>query len=180
MTSKKVYGLGCYFDTIRIKKIFSEITGLALNEFDATILGFHNKDMFISETEFYISKDVSDLYRKKSIALQKTILRGKEISDMQKDCNYPEINSGSSKLPAAALYNIIEAFTQKFKRLQLPLNRKLLRCEANGYAQMPCLISYRKIEAVSTILTENDQESLNRGISNLQSEIDELNMIYRQ
>lgn len=180
LTSKKVYGLGCYLDTIRFKKIFSEITGLALNEFDATILGFHNKDMFISETEFYISKDVSDLYRKKSIALQKTILRGKEISDMQKDCNYPEINSGSSKLPAAALYNIIEAFTQKFKRLQLPLNRKLLRCEANGYAQMPCLISYRKIEAVSTILTENDQESLNRGISNLQSEIDELNMIYRQ
>lgn len=54
-----------------IQKIFSEITGLALNEFDATILGFHNKDMFISETEFYISKDVSDLYRKKVLHCRK-------------------------------------------------------------------------------------------------------------
>lgn len=180
LISENIYGLGCYLDTIRFKKIFSEITGLTPDEFDAVVLGFHNRDMFLSEAGFHISREVPGLENKKNVALQKTILRGKEISDLQKDRNHPEINSGSSKLPGAAVYSIIEAFTQKRKKLQIPLNRKLLQCEADGYAQMPCLIRRGKITAVPAALTANDRKNLRRGIASLQSEIDKLNIIYKQ
>jgi len=61
--------------------------------------------------------------------MEKTIARGKEISDMQKDVHLPDVNSGSSKLPDAAIYNIIAVFTQPQKSLEIPLNRLLTEDE---------------------------------------------------
>lgn len=110
--SAKVYGLGCYLDTIRFKKIFSTLTHLKQSEFDAVLLGFHNQNLFIQDASFQISSHLTNIETYKKSALQKTINRGKEISDMQKDIHHPNINSGSSKLPAATLFNIIAAFTQ--------------------------------------------------------------------
>lgn len=164
LKSAMVYGLGCYLDTIRFNKIFAELTHLRQTEFNATILGFHNKDLFIQDSNFQIFANHSNIEAYKKLALQKTITRGKEISDMQKDTHYPDMNSGSSKLPAAALFNIIEAFTQPNKKLTVPLNRKLHIEEANiSSAQMPCQITYNSISNVFTKLSTDNLKKLQIG-----------------
>lgn len=178
---KNVFGLGCYLDTLRFNKIFSELSGLSKDEFNATILGFHNEDMFINETTFTTTKQAPNLEELKQIALKKTISRGKEVSDLQKDIHLPSINSGSSKLPAAAIFNIIKAFSQRNNTLEIPLNRTVSGGElqidniiANTSAQMPCIISRGKIVEKQTALNSIDLKNLKQGIINFVKEFKNL------
>lgn len=173
-----VFGLGCYLDTIRFKNIFADKASkydpdFSIKDIDATILGFHNEDMFLDENSFHLYKQVQNTEILKKITLRRTILRGREISDLQKDVHQPLINSGSSKLPAAAIFNIIRAYSQNDFNLLIPLNRLLEKNEllhANlsekTAAQMPCLIQNGTISAKETLLSPNNVSQLQTGVRN--------------
>lgn len=176
----KIYGLGCYLDTIRFKKIFANLTHLKQSEFHAVILGFHNKDLSIQDSSFQIFLHFTNAETYKKLALQKTINRGKEISEMQKDTHHPDINSGSSKLPAAALFNIINSFTQKNNKITIPLNRILDAENLPHSAQMLCDISYNSIVHKHTELSHNNLDKLKKGIKNIQTDIKLIQHLYTQ
>ncbi|MBO5038001.1 MAG: hypothetical protein J6C85_00885 [Alphaproteobacteria bacterium] len=179
--SAKVYGLGCYLDTIRFKKIFSTLTHLKQSEFDAVLLGFHNQNLFIQDASFQISSHLTNIETYKKLALQKTINRGKEISDMQKDIHHPNINSGSSKLPAAALFNIIAAFTQtNTKKIIIPLNRRLDKENISTAAQALCQISYNSITHKYTELSANNLSELKKGIEIIHKNIKFIQQLHTQ
>ncbi|HCU58587.1 MAG TPA: hypothetical protein DIC64_01240 [Alphaproteobacteria bacterium] len=172
LEKQKVYALGCYLDTLRFKKIFAEMTSLKPSDFDATILGFHSKNMFLNEATFKTNKKIKNLEKIKQEALERTILRGKEISDMQKDIHHTEINSGSSKLPAASIFNIVKAYSQKDAAITIPLNRlleksekELIKEDVTIGVQLPCQVSYKKITPVPANLTEKDVDSLRQALS---------------
>jgi len=175
---QKVYGLGCYLDTLRFKKIFADLAHLSPSDFEATILGFHSKNLFLNDATFKTRKKIKNLEEIKQKALKRTILRGKEISDMQKDVHHMEINSGASKLPAACIFNIIEAYTQKNSALTIPLNRlleksekKLIKEDSPIGVQLPCEVSYKKITAVPANLNEEDVNLLRENLSSFITEL---------
>lgn len=182
LPNQKIFGLGCYLDTLRFKKLFIEEAKkndvrLSFNEVQATILGFHNENMFLEERSFSVSNSINEIEKLKTLALQRTIIRGKEISDLQKDLHIPTLNSGSSRLPAAAIFNIIEAFTQRKKELEIPLNRLVykeeLKCDDvmdGTSAQMPCIIKQGVIEDIKTELSPKNLEQLRTGIIKFEQE----------
>ena len=180
---KNIYGLGCYLDTVRFKNI---LVKEALNygcywdfsKINATLLGFHNENVFIDENNFYIPSEIDNIEKLLKTSIEKTIARGKEISDMQKDVHLPDVNSGSSKLPAAAIYNIINAFTQPQKQLTIPLNRLLTAEELSDIgekypvaAQLYCSIEQNSIRAITTKLSPKNIDNLKEGIKTISLEI---------
>ncbi len=181
MQNNKVFGIGCNLDTQRFKNIFSKMSGFKKDEFDAKIIGFHNKHMFIHEKSFKITRDVENIEDIKATALVETKQRGKEISNMQKDTNNPNVNSGSSKLPAAGLFNIISAFVSKDKPAEIILNRPLQEGEATGFeglnAQLPCMIKNGQILPQKTELTLVDIENLDIGITEFSSNFETISRI---
>ncbi len=175
---QKVYGLGCYLDTLRFKKIFADLAHLSFSDFEATILGFHSKDMFLNDATFKINKKIKNVEEIKLQAVKRTISRGKEISDMQKDVHHLSLNSGSSKLPAACIFNIIKAYSQKDSSITIPLNRLLEKAEKGLIkediligVQLPCQVSYKKISALQTDLNEQDVNSLRQSLSSFITEL---------
>jgi len=175
---QKVYGLGCYLDTLRFKKIFADLAHLSYSDFEATILGFHSKDMFLNDATFKINKKIKNAEEIKLQAIKHTISRGKEISDTQKDVHHIEINSGASKLPAACIFNIIKAYTQKDYPLTIPLNRLLEKAEKALIkgdipigVQLPCQISYKKINTLQADLNQQDINSLRQSLSSFITEL---------
>ena len=183
---KNIYGLGCYLDTIRFKNIFTKEAGLYginidLDSVKATLLGFHNKNVFLDENNFSVSHHIENINELIRVSMEKTIARGKEISDMQKDVHLPNVNSGSSKLPAAAIYNIIAAFTQPQKSLEIPLNRLLTEDELCDIgeaspvaAQFYCGISQNIIQPITTRLSPKNIDDLRKGIKEISFEISKL------
>lgn len=186
LDKQPIYGLGCYIDTIRFKNIFvkearQENTSLNINDVHAYILGYHNQDLFLDENTFAINKPVKNINQLIAKCIDKTILRGKNISDLQKDIHVPYLNSGSSKLPAAALFNIIKAYTQPNENIKVPLNRLLTNSEKKQIgtiptlsAQLICCISQRGIASVSTFLSDDNIRKLKIGANNIAKKLQEL------
>ncbi|MBQ7659972.1 MAG: hypothetical protein IJS26_04455 [Alphaproteobacteria bacterium] len=185
LPKQNVYGVGCYLDTLRFKKIFSQLTHSPFEAIKATILGFHDQSMFLDKSSFsclYPFNQTKDIIQ---TALHQTILRGKELSDMQKDIHHPSINSGSSKLPAAALFNIVESYTQKNTPLCIPLNRVLCNEEKERYeldfsfgAQLMCQITHKEIKPIPTQLNISDINLLKQGLRDFEQNFNSFNITY--
>lgn len=192
LMTERIYGLGCYIDTIRFKNIFVQEANknnimLDINDIQANILGYHNNYLFLDSNNFRINCDIEKIFKLVDISIAKTILRGKEISDLQKDVHNPQLNSGSSKLPAAALFNIIGSYTQPNRQLSVPLNR-LLNIEeqnrlgklAHPAAQLLCKITHNNIEPLTTYLASSDIEKIKNGAKNIEDKLKTLtNSLYK-
>ncbi len=175
LNKQQIYGLGCYIDTIRFKSIFikeaqKENILLQINDIHAHILGYHNKHLFLDENTFQINLPIENIEQLISKSIDKTIIRGKEISDLQKDVHTPHINSGSSKLPAAAIFNIIQSYTQPNKNIQIPLNRALTTDEKeqigeipNSSVQLICDIKQNRITPIPTFISNNNINKIKEG-----------------
>lgn len=188
LNGKQVYGLGCYINTLRFKKIFIEELQkkgqlIEIKDIHANILGYHNKYLFIEieNNSYFKYRDVSNIIEQ---CIQKTIYRGKEISDMQKDIHLPYVNSGASKLPAAALFNIIEAFTQPNKVLDISLNRLLNEEEINNTklifhdaAQLMCRVVEGNVKPITTHISSMNIEHLKNGARDLANKLEKMKNI---
>ncbi len=186
LNKQPVYGLGCYIDTIRFKNIFikeaeQEDISLQIHDIQAYILGYHNKYLFLDQNTFKINYSIKNIEQLIAKSIDKTILRGKEISDLQKDTHTPHLNSGSSKLPAAALFNIIKAYTQPNENIQIPLNRLLTLNEKeligdipNSSAQLICNIKQRDIIPVSMHFSLNNINKIRTGANFIGQELQKL------
>lgn len=192
LMTERIYGLGCYIDTIRFKNILVQEARknnilLNIKDIQANILGYHNNYLFLDSNNFRINCDVEKIFELLDISIKKTILRGKEISDLQKDVHNPQLNSGSSKLPAAALFNIIKSYTQSNQGLDIPLNRLLNTEEQNRLgelahpaAQLLCKITHNNIEALTTYLASSDIEKIKKGAKDIDGKLKTLtNNLYK-
>lgn len=188
--NKKVYGIGCYLDTIRYKTIFIEEAKkknvvLSVKDINAFIMGNHNDNMFLDENNFKVKKKISGLNTLMKNVLARTITRGKEISDLSKDVHLPDKNSGASRLPASAIYKVIEAFTQKDRDITVPLNRYLTDTEAkkmklsnNDRAELLCEVKKKSIKAVDVNLNAKGVKSLKHCIKSMKEDLEKLYAFY--
>ena len=188
--NQKVYGIGCYLDTIRYKTIFIEEAkkknvALSVKDINAFIMGNHNDNMFLDENNFKVKKKISGLNTLMKNVLARTITRGKEISDMSKDVHLPDKNSGASRLPASAIYKVIEAFTQKDRDITVPLNRYLTDTEAkkmklsnNDRAELLCEVKKKSIKAIDVNLNTKGVKSLKHCIKSMKEDLEKLYAFY--
>ncbi len=102
---------------------------------------------------------------------------------MQKDIHFPQLNSGSSKLPAAALFNIVKAYTQPNENIRISLNRLLTNDEKeqigeipNLAAQLICDISQKNITPIPISLSQNNVDKVKVGANNIDIELKKLEM----
>jgi malate/lactate dehydrogenase len=188
--NQKVYGIGCYLDTIRYKTIFIEEAKkknvvLSVKDINAFIMGNHNDNMFLDENNFKVKKKISGLNTLMKNVLARTITRGKEISDLSKDVHLPDKNSGASRLPASAIYKVIEAFTQKDRDITVPLNRYLTDTEAkkmklsnNDRAELLCEVKKKSIKAIDVDLNTKGVKSLKHCIKSMKEDLEKLYAFY--
>ena len=188
--NQKVYGIGCYLDTIRYKTIFIEEAKkknvvLSVKDINAFIMGNHNDNMFLDENNFKVKKKISGLNTLMKNVLARTITRGKEISDLSKDVHLPDKNSGASRLPASAIYKVIEAFTQKDRDITVPLNRYLTDTEAkkmklsnNDRAELLCEVKKKSIKAVDVNLNTKGVKNLKHCIKSMKEDLEKLYAFY--
>lgn len=186
----KVFGIGCYLDTIRFKTIFIEEAknkniSLSMKDIKAYILGNHNDNMFLDENSFKLKKKIPNLKNFLQLVMKKTVTRGKEISDLSKDVHLPDKNSGASKLPASAVFNVIKAFTQTNSDLVIPLNRYLTEDEAksmklsnNDRAELLCEVKKKSIKPVDTMLDTKGVKKLKNCLKCMDDDLKKLYEYY--
>jgi malate/lactate dehydrogenase len=106
LAPEKVLGFGGIVDSARLRAVIrAKMPGM---EFGLHMIGYHNADMIVAD---YPVPDMiynSNFLRK---AEAETRAYGGHVSKLQKDFNYPHIDSGASVLPGYALYTTIAAFT---------------------------------------------------------------------
>ena len=190
VANNQVFGIGCYLDTIRFKTIFIEEAKkknvvLSVKDINAFILGNHNDNMFLDENSFKVKKKITGLDNLVKLVMKRTITRGKEISDMSKDVHSPDKNSGASRLPASAIFKVIEAFTQTKSDIVIPLNRYLTEEEASSMklsskyrAELLCEVKKKSIKPVNTSLSAKGIKCLKNCLKNMSEDLEKLYYFY--
>jgi len=107
LPNANVVGMGGMIDSSRLRSLLATHTGLGLDVLGKGnhMVGYHNDSMFLLQSSLTVNighnlEDIQDEVRK----------YGAHVSSLQKDFNFPSMNSGASVLPGLALASTIAAF----------------------------------------------------------------------
>lgn len=108
LPNAKVYGMGGMIDSSRLRVLLARDTGFPLSAFEKGnhMVGYHNDSMFLLRSSLTVKID-----HDKAERIQDEVRNyGAHVSSLQKDFNFPSMNSGASVLPGLALAATVAAF----------------------------------------------------------------------
>lgn len=128
---KKVLGMGGMVDSARFRTLLAKNTGAGKTILAKGnhMIGYHNSDMIPLQDSVSCFANIPNL----EAIVKETKAYGENISKLQRDFNFPTINSGASILPGAAIALTIAAFTGKISDLEEAFNVRLSNEEAKIY-----------------------------------------------
>lgn len=172
LPQNEIYGLGCYLDTARFRRIMSELLAekglyIAPQNIKAWVLGHHCDTMFLHRASLpqidYVTEELL------ATAMERTKARGLQITRINQQAESKKINNGSYFAPAIMMANVMISCVTKTELL-LPLNRYIgeednLPQMAGKSAQLLAKIKDGKVTPQTLPFALTDVEAMQKSLA---------------
>jgi malate/lactate dehydrogenase len=136
LASKKVIGMGGMVDSSRLRMLIARKMGIS--DYRSLwngnhMIGYHNSDMFALRSTITIPLSESEIEK-----IENEVRNfGSTVSRLQKNFNFPNLNTGASVLPGMAIAVTISAFVGNIPSIVESFTVELDEKNANLYGAQP-------------------------------------------
>lgn len=166
LPNAKVLGMGGMIDSSRLRVLLARDAGLTIDALGKGnhMVGYHSDSMFLLRSSLTVKVGGNTFEE-----IQNEVRNyGAHVSSLQKDFNFPSMNSGASVLPGLALATTVAAFSGHSQPITESFTTRMDQCAANHYGvlidtaiSVPVVISEREIRtSIAYPVSEDEKERL--------------------